>query len=125
MATMTAYDLPGKDFSTARKHALEAANLNPNWGKPYILIGRMYAGSGRLCGPGTGFESQKVLWPAMDMWNKAKKIDPSSADEAQKYINQYYQYMPEKKDLFQRSITPGTSYNIGCWIGGTSIARGK
>ena len=125
MATMTAYDLPGKDFPTARKHAKEAADLNPNWGKPYILIGRMYAGSGKLCGPGTGFESQKVLWPAMDMWNKAKKIDPSSADEAQKYINQYYQYMPEKKDLFQRSITPGSSYSIGCWIGGTSIARGK
>ncbi len=125
MATMTAYDLPGKDFPTARKHALEAASLNPNWGKPYILIGRMYAGSGKLCGPGTGFESQKVLWPAMDMWNKAKRIDPSSADEAQKYINQYYQYMPEKKDLFVRSITPGSSYSIGCWIGGTSIARGK
>ncbi len=125
MANMAAYEQANKDFPTAREHALEAAQLNPNWGKPYILIGRMYAGSGKLCGPGTGFESQKVLWPAMDMWNKAKQVDPASADEAQKYINQYYQYLPEKKDLFQRGISVGQAYSIKCWIGGTSKARVK
>ncbi len=125
MANMVAYETGKKDFTNARKHAREAADLNPNWGEPYILIGRMYAASGKLCGPGTGFESQKVLWPAMDMWNKAKRTDPASADLAQKYINEYYQYMPTMKDLFQRGISVGDDYSIGCWIGGTVKARAK
>ncbi len=123
MALIAAYEQPKKDFPKARKFAQEAASLSPNWGAPYILIGRMYAGSGKLCGPGTGFESQKVLWPAMEMWEKAKRTDPSSADEAQKYINEYYQYLPERKDIFQRGVQEGSMYSIGCWIGGKSKVR--
>jgi len=124
-ANMMGYEQPKRDFAGARKLALQAAKLHPTWGEPYILIGRMYAASGKLCGPGTGFESQKILWPAMDMWKKARRIDPASADLAQKYINEYAQYMPTRKDLFKRNIPEGSPYSIGCWIGGTSIARIK
>ena len=126
MAGIVAYELPGKDFAKAREHALEAAKLNPSSGEPYILIGRMYAASGKLCGPGTGFKSQRVLWPAFDMWNKAKQIDPSSADKAQQYINNYYQYLPERKDLFLKDIEVGSMYPFNdCWIGGSYRARVK
>jgi len=125
LASIYAWEQSNKDFSSARKEALNAAGLKSNWGEPYIFIGRMYASSGSLCGPGTGFESQKVLWPAFDMWYKARSLDPSSADEAQKWINQYYQYLPTKKDIFQRGINEGGQYSIGCWIGGKGTVRIK
>ena len=105
-----------KRFSTARKYALEAAELKKNWGEPYMIIGRMYASSGPLCGPGRGWDSQMVVWPAIDMWNYAKSIDPSVSAEANKMIGQYAQYMPSKEDIFLRGLKEGNSITVGCWI---------
>jgi len=76
----------------------------------------MYASSGPLCGPGTGFDSQRVTWVAIDQWNKAKSIDPSVSAEANKLINRYTQYMPTRADIFQRSIKEGSTYKVPCWI---------
>ncbi len=111
------------DFSSARTYANKAAALKAGWGEPYILIGRLYAASGSKCGTGTGFESQAVVWAAMDMWNKAKNVDSSVSGEAQSLINKYYQYMPSKSDLFLRNMSPGDSFSIGCWIGTTTTVR--
>ena len=105
-----------KNFPLARKYALEAANQRPNWGEPYLVIGRLYASSGPLCGPGRGWDSQIVVWPAIDKWNHAKRIDPSSAAEANKWINTYEKYMPSKEDVFQRNLQEGQSFRVGCWI---------
>ncbi len=113
-----------KKFSTARNWANKAAENKPGWGKPYKLIGDMYASSGPLCGPGRGWESQVVVWVAMDMWYKAKK-DPSVAAAAQKSINKYSQYLPEKQDGFMRGVKEGDSYKVPCWIQRTTKVRFK
>ena len=105
-----------KQFSNARKYAQKASSMRPNWGDPYMLIGRLYASSGPLCGPGRGWDSQIVTWPAIDMWNKAKSVDSSVAGEANKFINQYKQYMPSKEDIFQRNLKVGDSFTVPCWI---------
>lgn len=105
-----------KNFPQARKFALEAANFKANWGEPYLLIGRLYASSGPLCGPGRGWDSQIVVWPAIDKWNHAKRIDPDAAAEANKWIGTYAQYMPSKEDIFQRTLQEGQSFRVGCWI---------
>ena len=112
-----------KDFSKSRKYALEAAALKANWGEPYMLIGKLYASSGPICGPGTGWDSQIVTWPAIDMWEKAKKLDPAVAAEANKLISQYKQYMPTKEDVFIRSLKPGQSYKVPCWIRESTTIR--
>lgn len=105
-----------KNFPKARKYALDAAKLKSNWGEPYMLIGRLYASSGPLCGPGTGFDSQVVTWPAIDKFNYAKSIDPSVAPEANKLIGQYKKYMPSKADIFLRSIPENSTFTVKCWI---------
>jgi len=112
-----------RNFPESRRWSLVAANLKPGWGEPYINIGKLYASSGPLCGPGRGYESQMVVWPAIDKWNYAKSIDPSSASEANKLINQYNQYMPTREDIFQRVIEPGSTIKVGCWIQETTIVR--
>lgn len=110
------YNANLKNFAQSRKYALRAAAARPNWGEPYIQIGRLYASSGPLCGPGRGWDSQIVVWPAIDMWNRAKSVDPSCAPEANRWINRYAQYMPNREDVFIRNLKAGDRFYIGCWI---------
>lgn len=112
-----------KSFSKARQYARRALEVRPNWGDPYLLIGRLYASSGPLCGPGRGWDSQIVVWPAIDMWAKAKRVDPSVTAEANKWIGRYRQYMPNKEDVFIRNLKAGQSFRIGCWIQETTTIR--
>ena len=113
-----------KNFVAARTYARQAAKSNPNWGEPYILIGKLYASSGPLCGSGRGWNSQIVTWPAIDQFEKAKSVDPSVAAEANKWINQYTKYMPSTGDIFQRGLKEGSSFKVGCWIQESTIIRG-
>lgn len=117
------YNVHLRNFSKARTWALRAAQIRPNWGEPYILIGRLYASSGPLCGPGRGWDSQIVTWPAIDMWQKAKRVDPNAAAEANKWIGRYSQYMPNREDVFIRSLKAGQSYYVGCWIQRSTVIR--
>lgn len=112
-----------KKFSKARTFAEKAASVKPNWGEPYMLIGKLYASSGPLCGPGTGFDSQVVTWPAIDMFTKAKQVDPSVANDANKLIATYEKYMPSKEDIFSRTIKAGNTYKVKCWINRNTIVR--
>ena len=105
-----------KRFSISRKYAMEALKYKPNWGEPHILIGKLYASSGPLCGPGRGFDSQIVTWPAIDEWNRAKSVDPNVASEANRLIGRYSQFMPNREDIFQRNLKAGDSFFVGCWI---------
>ena len=110
------YNAHLRNFSKSRQYARQASEYRPNWGEPYILVGRLYASSGPLCGPGTGFDSQVVVWVAIDEWNKAKRVDPGVATEANKWIGRYSKYMPSREDIFQRSLSEGGTYRVGCWI---------
>ncbi len=112
-----------KNFPKSRKYALDAAKLKPNWGEPYMLIGNLYASSGPLCGPGRGWESQVVTWPAIDMWTKAKNIEPRLSTEANQLISRYKQYMPKKEDIFFKGVNAGDSYFVPCWIQENTTVR--
>lgn len=113
------------DYSSARSYANKAASFRSGWGEPYMLIGNMYASSGKRCsgGVGTGWDAQVVAWAAIDMWAKAKSVDPSVADEASRQIGNYQKYLPTQSDAFQRGFKDGDSYSIGCWIGVTTKVR--
>ncbi len=112
-----------KNFASARKYARQAASNKSNWGEPYMLIGKLYASSGPLCGPGTGFDSQVVTWAAIDKFEYAKKIDPAVSEEANKWIKRYRQYMPTKEDIFFRQLKAGSSFKVPCWIQETTKVR--
>ncbi len=112
-----------KNFPQARKYALRAAANKPHWGDPYLLVGRLYASSGPRCGSGRGWNSQIVTWPAIDMWNKAKSVDPSVTSEANRMIAKYRKFMPTKEDIFLRGLKEGQSFTIGCWINTKTTIR--
>jgi len=109
-------------FSQARNYALKAAALKGDFGQPYVLIAIMYAESSSACGT-NAFEQASVYWLAVDMLQKAKQIDPTIAEQANKYINAYSGRYPNKEDAFMNSVTPGMTVKIGCWIQGSTSAR--
>ena len=112
-----------KNFPLSRKYAYDAAKYKGGWGEPFILIGKLYASSGPLCGPGRGFDSQVVTWVAIDKFAYAKSIDPSVSSEANSLINQYSKYMPSNEDIFSRTISKGSSFFVGCWIQESTTIR--
>ena len=112
-----------RDFRKAREFAYKALEYRPDWGEPYIVIGKLYASSGPLCGPGRGWDSQIVTWPAIDKFRKAKRVDPSVAAEANKWIAYYQKYMPSVEDIFQRQLNEGDSFRVGCWIQESTTIR--
>lgn len=103
----------------ARENARKAIALKQNWGDPYILIAKMYADSEKECTELRG----AVYWAAVDMLIKAKNVDPSVEQDANKLIEYYSSRYPKKEDAFFLGIYEGSSYTIKCWINETTRAR--
>lgn len=104
----------------AVQNAREALKYNPKDGTPYITIGRAYANS--KIGENK-FEKSTKYWAAVDMFYKAKAVDPSIADAANKLINTYSQYFPSKEEAFFYNVTEGTTYTVPGWINLTTKVR--
>lgn len=114
------------DFSASRDLAKKALVYNPSLGKAHLLIGTLYAGSGKLCGPGTGFKSQIVLWPAFDEFRKAIEVgNDETKQEAQKMIDTYTQYLPTKAEIAAKKLKIGAPYTIDCWINETTTVKAR
>lgn len=109
-------------YSAAKSNALKAARLKPNWGQPYLLIGKAYAAYSKKYGS-TPLEKQSVYWVAVDKFIKAKAVDPECAVEARKLINTYSKYFPRKEEAFFEGIKEGDTYKVGAWINESTKAR--
>lgn len=105
-------------LSKARSLAREALSFNPNLGKAYLLIGRLYASSVNKCGS-SEFEKRMVYAAALRQAQRAGSVDPSISSRARKYIASYRANLPSKKVVFTEGIAPGSSYTIKCWVGET------
>jgi len=104
-----------KKYSKARSTALAAAKMRPNWGRPYMLIGDLYASSARSCG--SDWNQRLAVLAAIDKYAYARSIDSSVGSEASNKIGKYSASKPEKKDGFMQGIKAGDRVKVGCWIG--------
>ena len=110
-----------KQLSKAKQYARKAIEANGAFGKPYILIAQMYASS-----PNWSDESalnKCTFFAAIDKLQKAKSVDPSCAEEADKLIRTYAAYTPKDEDLFFIGLKKGNAVTIGGWIGETTTIR--
>lgn len=117
-------NLANNRFSAARTNALKAIEANPNWGQPYILIGKAYATSANTIGDDE-FTHQTAYWAAVDKFIRAKSVDPEVAEEANQLINLYSKHFPEEKEIFFQNLDKGGSYTVGGWIGERTTVRSK
>ncbi len=120
MATLSFTSNP----QTSRTYLKKSIENNPNYGKPYILLGDVYAHNSKSFGE-NDFERSMVFLLAVDYYNKAKKFDSSVAADANEKINTYSQYFPIKEDIFFNGLEEGKLYQLGGWIGESTIIRAK
>ena len=111
-----------KQYSNARTAALNAARIRPDDGRPYLLIGDMYAASAGDCGDNK-LTRKVAFWAAVDKYYKAKAVDPSLESEANGKIATYSVYFPPMEDIFFYSLKEGDSYTVGCWINENTLIR--
>lgn len=110
-----------KKYAKAREYARKAIALNSKFGDPYILIAQCYAAA-------PDWHNDNVLngctyFAAIDKLQRAKAVDSSVAEQANKLIAQYSNYTPAAEDLFMRGYNKGKSINIGGWINETTTIR--
>ena len=113
-----------KSYSNARTFALKAAALKSGWGAPYILIGDCYAQSYKTCDDGE-LGRYGVYWVAVDKYRKAKAVDASVANVANKKIASMSSRYPATKDVFFYGKKTGDSYTVGCWINESTTIKTK
>ncbi len=103
------------NYPESRSLARKAISQKGDWGKPYLLIGSVYAAESKRYGTNE-FENSTVYWIAIDNFIKAKNVDSSCAEEASKQIALYTPYIPDKETGFFHGLSEGDTYNIGSWI---------
>lgn len=112
-----------KDYPSARQNAYKALELIPKDGSLYIMIGDMYAASADQCGS-NDLTSKVAYWAAVDKYQKAKSIDETVADQANRRIRQYRQHFPKTETIFFHDLNKGDKYEVdNCWINETTTVR--
>ncbi|MBC8321674.1 MAG: hypothetical protein H8E34_13225 [Bacteroidetes bacterium] len=109
-------------FEKARATALKAAKMNPLAGKPYIIIGDMYAASAKDCG-NDELTEKVAYWAAVDKYKKASSVEPDLAESMANRISSYQKYFPSTELLFFHNINDGDKYEVGCWINESTTVR--
>ncbi len=110
-----------KRLAAARNYANKAISFNPNYGAPYMLIASLYAGNYKWSDE--PILNKCTFFLAIDKLQRAKSVDSSVAEEANKLIQSYSAYTPEAKDLFMLGYKAGDRVNIGGWIGESTTIR--
>ncbi|MCM1532205.1 MAG: tetratricopeptide repeat protein [Bacteroides sp.] len=111
-------------FGEARNACNKALEINPASGKAYMLLGMVYAaGAGNCKGDGTPVAARAPYWAAVDMFVKARNVDPSLAETVGKLVSTYSAHFPSADDLFTYGLKEGDTYTISCWFSHTTTIR--
>lgn len=117
-----------KNYPQSRTYLRRSLEYNQNQGRCYMLMGILYASSQPYSsaeyGAKAGILNKTVFWAAVDKFNKAKQVDPSVAEDANKLIATYAKYFPTKEERFDLpGEFSGSSFTVGGWIGETTTIR--
>lgn len=110
-------------YSEARSEALQAAQKKSNWGRPYVLIGDIYAKAARGCGD--SWNQRLAVLAAYDKWSygKSMALDPDILEDVNTKMSRYRSSFPSQDEGFMRGMKAGSSTTVGCWIGETVKIR--
>ena len=111
-----------KNYSSARSYANKALGFKSNLGEAYLIIGDAYVYSASACDDGE-LGKWGAYWAAVDKYQKAKAVDSSVSEEANKKIARASAGFPPTKDLFFYGKQKGDAYTVTCWINETTTIR--
>lgn len=106
-----------KDGSYGKARGLyeKALSENPSMGRCYLNIAAMYAATANNCGSDV-FAKRAVYWLAANTAERAGRVSPSLAKNANGTAASYRGKAPDKSMIFQQNKA-GSTVKIGCWIG--------
>ncbi|WP_277120221.1 tetratricopeptide repeat protein [Bacteroides ndongoniae] len=110
-----------KKLSQARSYCQKALSFKEDYGQAYIMLAHIYASNPKWSDEPALNKCTYFL--VIDKLQKAKSIDPSVAEEANKLISTYSAYTPQAKDLFMLGYKAGDRVTIGGWIGESTTIR--
>ena len=114
------------NYSGARTTANKIIKLNPQAAKAYLIIGNSIIYGSLKCKSLT-FGGAEVFWVAVDYFNKAARLakEPKTKTKALEKADKYSAYFPAKNAIFLKSLNPGDSYKVECWINASTTIREK
>jgi tetratricopeptide (TPR) repeat protein len=115
-----------KNYSASRSCLNKSLEYVPNQGRCYILMGLMYAASKPYTDGSAkaAILNKTVYWVAVDKFVKARSVDPTCADDANKLISTYSKYFPTKEERFDLpGEFGGGTFCVGGWIGECTTVR--
>lgn len=112
------------NYSRARQYCQRAIDTNPNYGKPYVLIGQMYAKTAGTVYADDPVLRKAVYYAVVDKFERARQVDSSVAEEVVPLINTYRAHFPSAEDIFMHpDLEKGKTITIGGWIGERTVIR--
>ena len=116
--------LSSNSYQKARTYAQRAFEANPNNGKALILIGQAYGASASSVYPSDPVLRKMVFVLAADKFERARQVDPSIADDANRLLGQYRNQFPSREEVFMHpDLTPGEAFTVGGWINERTTVR--
>ena len=118
-----------KNYTEARAFARKSLDYAPSQGRCYILIGLCYAASkpyseGNYPAAKCAILNKTVFWAAVDKFQKAKEVDSSCIEDANKLIASYSKYFPTKDEMFDLpNEFDGGTFIVGGWINERTVCR--
>ena len=105
------------NYQKVRSYALRALEGNPSNGKAMLLIGQAYGATAQSVYPNDPVLRKMVYVIAVDKFERARQLDPSCADDANRLINQYRNNFPTTEDVFfHPDVEDGSPFLVGGWI---------
>ena len=123
-----------EQLQQARRFARQAIDYRSDWGQPYIQIADIYARAVSQCTDGRKMErtDKVVYWLVLDYLDKAKQVDPNTANEVSRKYQSYEPVTPtaEEKFFWQPPLEAGQEFKIDAslnecygWINETTTVR--
>ncbi|MCQ2974061.1 MAG: hypothetical protein MJ211_04550 [Bacteroidales bacterium] len=103
-----------KQYQSAISQLKKSIELNSENGKSFILISTIY-GNVATSNIADEFERSKIYWVAADYAAKAKRVDNTLKDEAEKLINTFAHKFTTSSEAFMHSVKGGDSVPVTIW----------
>lgn len=111
-----------RSFRSARLHARQSDELNPEWGRPWLFLADLIETSGPLCAS-SDQERWALAYLAIEYCEKAVKINPALEPEVTGRINSLRQKVPDPMRLEFLGLRVGDRIPVTCWINETARVR--
>lgn len=106
------------DKASAKNYALKAAEANPKFGKPYLMLAEMYSSVTGECGL-NDFQRKALLFLSIETIKKAEAAEPKYKPTVAALTERYSKELPSKSEAKDAGYRKGDEVVYKCWINET------